>query len=80
VITRFDYGGDEPPVFLSGDVWKELERKKCLSCDEENGESVESLISPRPPGRVVGSSTEAEISGELLREVGAVRAESPVRS
>jgi hypothetical protein len=53
VITRFDYGGDEPSVFLSGDVWREVERTKCFSCDEEEGESAESLMPPRPGSGVV---------------------------
>jgi hypothetical protein len=77
VITWFDYGGDEPLVFLSGDVWREVERKKCFICDKEKGSRPRVLCRP---GRVVGSSTEAEISDELLREVGAVHVESPVRS
>jgi hypothetical protein len=53
VITWFDYGGDEPSMFLSGDVWSEVERKKCFSCEEEEGESAESLMPPGPGSGVV---------------------------
>jgi hypothetical protein len=63
-------------VFLSCGVWKEVERENCFSWAKRKGSRSRVLCHL---GRVMGLFTEAEISGELQREVGAVHAERPVR-